>query len=119
MQLSPAQFTLALFLHEVLRSETAWSFCNDRELCVVHTPAEVVLVLCSSLRVARHVQRRVRHPLRITSLSVDELLGCCLPTAREAALSIGVCVLEDEDIVTVPAAWIEKALRECRKPRGG
>jgi hypothetical protein len=119
MQLSPAQFTLALFLREVIRSETAWTFCNDREICVVHTPAETVLVLCSSQRVARYVQRRVRQRLAVTSLSLDELLEHCLPPAREAVVSIGICVEKGADIVTVPAAWIEKALRDCRNPRRG
>jgi hypothetical protein len=119
MQLSPPQFMLALFLNDVLRSETAWTFCNGRELCVVHTPSEVVLVLFSSYRVARHVQRRVKQDLAVTSLSLDDLLGHCLPPAREADVSIGICVIEDSDIVTVPAAWFEKALRDCRNLRRG
>jgi hypothetical protein len=116
VQLTPAQLVLALFLRDVTRSERAWTFCNDRELCVVHAPTEIVLVLCSSHRVARHVQRRVKQKLSVTSLSLDELLDHCLPPAREAAVSIGVCVNEGADIVTVPAAWIERALRECRNP---
>lgn len=115
MQLAPQQWTLALFLDAVLRSETVWTFCNERELCVVHTPAEILLVLCSSHAFARHIQRRVKQNLRVTSLSLDELLQRCLPPAREAGLAIGVCVAEGEGIVTVPLAWIEKALRDCRR----
>jgi hypothetical protein len=100
----------------VIGSETAWTFSDGRELCVVHTPAETVLVLCTSRQVARRIQRRVGRPLQVMSLSIDDLLEHTLAPAEREGVAIGVCVEWMDDIVTVPATWIARALRECRRP---
>jgi hypothetical protein len=114
MQLSPSDFLIALFLHDVLCAKSAWGFSHRGELIVVYNETEVLLPLASNHELALGMQRRLWPECTITALSVDELVAHCLPPARRDGVLICAAVLEDSDLVTLPAAWLEKALRDLR-----
>jgi hypothetical protein len=114
MQANGAPLLLAFFLRDVIRAEAAWGFSHHGELCVVHREVDILLPLCSRSEVAHFMQRRFWPELAVAALSLDEVLAYCLPPARDDGVLIGVAVATDADWVTVPAEWLEKALRDCR-----
>ena len=110
MQLTHEQFALAIFLHDVVRADAAFALRNRDEICVIHG-SETILPLWSSERAARRVQRRCWSELRTVGVSIAELLAQHLPRARGDGVAIGIGIEPDEGLVTIPAEWLERALR--------
>jgi hypothetical protein len=114
MELSPQNFSMALFLHDVLRAGRAWGFSYRDELIVIHRPNDVLLPLASNEEVAHGMQKRIWPACSVTALSIDDLLAHCLPAARKDGISICAAVCEEGELVTLPPGWLEKALRDLR-----
>jgi hypothetical protein len=107
-----AQLQIARFLRDVVRASAAWCIVHRDEPIVIHAPREDILPLWSCPEVARGSQRRGWPQLAVGELSLCELITHYLPTSHEMGISIGLRVsADDEHVVTIPADWLERALR--------
>ncbi|HEU4428841.1 MAG TPA: DUF2750 domain-containing protein [Myxococcota bacterium] len=106
------QLRLAHFLGRVVREGGAWSVVHQGEPIVIHVPREDVLPLWSSEVAARAAQRRGWPQLATGELSLCTLVHELLPSSQEHRISIGICgSTRSEEIITIPADWLERALR--------
>jgi hypothetical protein len=111
MQLTPVQFFLTLFLCEVVGAKRAFGIGDAAELSVLRDGTKTFFPVWSSRSVARRAKRRSWPHLRVIEIPLDELM-LLVQRAVFEDIEIGIGDAVDElGIITIPAEWLERALR--------
>jgi hypothetical protein len=108
-----ARAVLAQFFLDVARTGFAWGLTCCGDICAVHGHGHMCLPFWSDGDVARRMQRRHWPKLVVARIALSEVIGRCLPKAREDGVLVGIGVSVEAEAVVVSAEVIELGLREA------
>jgi hypothetical protein len=111
MELTPVQFFLTLFLVEVVGKERAFTIGADGNPRVLRDANSTFFPLWSMRSVALRAIRKSWPHLRIVEIALDDLM-LLVQRANAEDIDIGIGdAPEDLGMFTIPAEWLERALR--------